>query len=140
MTNPHAAGIGARYFFNDIEITDVRDFGDDGSAKTADTTAGTDQDESHVVTQRSVQGNFTIVYQGTNAAGTAFYQIAYEGMQGTLKWGPLGTDAGLPKNQCEVTITGVSRPLAYGGEITRDYKWLRNGSWLAHDDLGDVWP
>lgn len=104
---------------------------------TADTSAGADAYRTHVTTLKQVDGNMSLLDNGTD--GTAIYAVIRPGSQGTLEWGPRGTDTGQPKFALPVTFTNSSLSVPYDGEIVRDYSWMGNGAWVTDGDNGGVW-
>lgn len=129
----HYSGIGAYYFWDGVEINDVRDFSPDRSIDTVEFTAGRDTDKSYGVTQKDVSGNFTYVTLGTD--DTVKF---YEGLYGTLEWASFGTVAGQPRYAFMAFVTGVSDPISYNGEETIDVSWQKSGTyiynWAIEDD------
>ena len=130
----HVTGKNAYISFGGVEIqADNRSLSWDESTDVADTTAGADAFESHVVTTKNVEFSLTLLYDNS-AAGTATTVAVANGAAGTLDIGPEGTATGKPRYTIVGTVTGKSPTWDYDGESEFDITITANGAWVNHYD------
>lgn len=106
-----------------------------------DTTAGSDQAESHVTGVRKISGSFDLLAD-TGSAGSAIERMLYSGAQGTLLWGDLGTATGqnYPKYGVYATFTSVNKTTPYDDVVIYNVDWTGNGDWVFnYNSMGSVW-
>lgn len=136
----HFTGADLYITFGGIALhADYRTLSVDESTGTADTTAGTDEYQSHVITTKSVEMSLTLLYDNATA-GTAAATALANGKQGTLEWGPEGTATGKPKYTIPATVTSFSKSIEYEAEVTYDVTLTGNGAFTNHFELsGSTW-
>lgn len=128
--------------FGGVDISlDFRTFSWDDQYNDADSTAGGDVDEEHILTTRSVEFSFAGVQQTADGSGgSAVRNAIRNGAQDTIIVGPEGTAAGKPKYSCVASVTGNSISYPYADVVTIDATFKRNGAWIEHyEDSGDTW-
>lgn len=136
----HFTGQNLYVAFGGVDCSaDQRTLSWNESANTADTTAGADVDESHLITTEAVDFSITILAESTSA-GSAVLAALKNGLSGTLEIGTLGTASGNPKYSCLASVTGVTHNTEYNSEVTIDVSLLRSGSWITHwTELGSTY-
>lgn len=109
------------------------------SQEVADTTAGTDDYQSHVITTKAVEMSLSLLYDNATA-GTAAATALANGTQGTLEWGPEGTATGKPKYTIPATVTSFDKSIPYDDAVSYDVSLTGNGAFTNHFELsGSVW-
>ena len=130
----HIVGKNAYISYGGVEVqADFRSLAWDESTETADTTAGSDEFTSHLVTTKEIEFSLTLLYDGS-AAGTAALAALANGTGGTLDVGPEGTATGKPRYTILGTVTNNSKTNDYDSESTYDITIKGNGAWINHYD------
>lgn len=130
----HFSGKELYMEFNGVQLSgDHRSLTVSRSASTANTTAGADTAESHIVLTTSATFDITIL-DDTSAAGDDVRGALFEGAEGTFTFGPQGNVAGKPKYSCGASVTSVQISYPYDNVVEIQATLTRNGDWIANYD------
>ena len=136
MANNHHTGKDAYLEFAGVDISaDYLTFKAAGKLSTADTTAGADDDETHLPLTYSWNFDMTALWLNTAAGGTVLEALAL-GAYGTIVYGPSGTASGERKYECPARIIAADMTLDTKKATELSRQFLRDGAWITDGDAG----
>lgn len=110
---------------------DFKEFVKNETVATADTSAGTARDESHIVTMHAATFSYTGLQQ-IGSGGSAVRTALKVGEGGTIIIAPEGTATGKPKYSCLVSVVKVDTKYPFAEVVEDSIEFKKNGAWLAH--------
>lgn len=103
------------------------------SASTANTTAGADTAESHIVLTTAATFDIALLDE-TSGGGDDIRAALVEGAQGLFEFGPQGNAEGKPRYACNATVTSVQVSYPYDDVVEIQATLTRSGDWVANYD------
>lgn len=134
QTNRYTGELLAVSFGGTWFEADFKSFGVAESVATADTTAGTARDDSHILTIHSANFTYTGL-QRIGSAGSAVRSAIRAGLSGTLIIAPEGTATGRPQYSCLASVIKKDTKYPFEEVVEETIEFKKNGGWIAHFEI-----
>jgi hypothetical protein len=107
----------------------------------ADATAGDDDYQNFVNTNRTISASMEVlVHTYTDGGSAQLAAIGDVGDQGTLLWGAEGSATGMPKGGFYATLITRTPSIPYDDVVTLSLEWSMARGTVEFDDHEDLWP